>query len=84
MLQARWHDCSAGSGVRTRNGNTFASTAAGGTLQVANADSALIVIASATSYKKYNDVSGDPKALAAGLVDKAAAKPPAATMPEMT
>ncbi len=48
--------------------------AAGGEINVANADSAVVVIASATSYKKYNDVTGDPKALATGLVDKASAK----------
>ncbi len=38
------------------------------------ADSATILIASATSYKRYNDVTGDPNALAAAIIDKAAAK----------
>ncbi len=31
---------------------------------VANADSATLVIAAATSYKNYHDVSGDPEAIA--------------------
>jgi alpha-L-fucosidase 2 len=38
------------------------------------ADSATILIASATSFKKFNDISGDPNALAAAIIDKAAAK----------
>jgi alpha-L-fucosidase 2 len=38
------------------------------------ADSAIILIASATSYKKYNDVTGNPDALAAAIITKAAAK----------
>ncbi len=38
------------------------------------ADSATILIASATSFKKFNDVSGDPVALATAIIDKAAAK----------
>ena len=38
------------------------------------ADSATILIASATSYKNFNDVSGDPNQLAGAIIDKAAAK----------
>ena len=33
------------------------------TIWVCDADSAVLLIAAATSYKKYNDVSGDPEAL---------------------
>ncbi len=39
-----------------------------------NADSATILIASATSYKNYHDTSGDPNALAAEIIDIASAK----------
>jgi alpha-L-fucosidase 2 len=38
------------------------------------ADSATILIASATSYKKFDDVTGDPNQIAAAIIDKAAAK----------
>ncbi len=38
------------------------------------ADSATILIASATSYKNFQDVSGDPNQLAGAIIDKAAAK----------
>lgn len=38
------------------------------------ADSATILIASATSYKNYHDTSGDPDALASAIIDKASAK----------
>jgi alpha-L-fucosidase 2 len=38
------------------------------------ADSATILIASATSFKRFNDVSGDPNALAGAIINKAAAK----------
>jgi alpha-L-fucosidase 2 len=41
---------------------------------VNNADVVTLIIASATSYKNYQDVSADPKARAAALVDKASAK----------
>jgi alpha-L-fucosidase 2 len=34
--------------------------AANNTLTVQNADSAVVLVAAATSYRKYNDVSGDP------------------------
>jgi alpha-L-fucosidase 2 len=38
------------------------------------ADSAIILIASATSYKKFDDVTGDPDALASAIINKASAK----------
>ena len=38
------------------------------------ADSAVILIASATSYKKFDDVTGDPDALASAIIKKASAK----------
>jgi alpha-L-fucosidase 2 len=38
------------------------------------ADSAIILIASATSYKNFNDVTGDPYALAAAIISKASDK----------
>src|SRR5207253_405756 len=41
---------------------------------LSGADSATILIASATSYKNYNDTSGDPNALAAAIIEKASAK----------
>ena len=42
--------------------------AAGQQLQVRGAHSALILIASATSFRRYNDVSGDPAALNAATL----------------
>ncbi|MHB1034333.1 MAG: glycoside hydrolase family 95 protein [Pirellulales bacterium] len=41
---------------------------------LAGADSATILIASATSYKNFGDVSGDPNQLAGAIIDRAAAK----------
>jgi alpha-L-fucosidase 2 len=41
-------------------------TAQGDKVSVTNADSATILVAAATSYKKYNDVTGDPAALCQG------------------
>ena len=38
------------------------------------ADSATILIASATSYKNFQDVSGDPNQIASDLIEKAAAQ----------
>jgi alpha-L-fucosidase 2 len=49
--------------------------AAEGTLSVAGADSAVILLAASTSYKRYDDISGDPTAIARGQVAAAAAKP---------
>ena len=38
-------------------------SASSNTVSVANADSVTILIAAATSYKSYNDVTGDPEAV---------------------
>ena len=44
-------------------------------LVVTNADSATILIAAATSFKKYNDVSADPEAPAREWIEAAGGKP---------
>ena len=44
------------------------------TLSVAGADSAVILLAAATSYKRYDDISGDPTAIASGQLAAAAGK----------
>jgi alpha-L-fucosidase 2 len=49
-------------------------TQSAGEYSLTSADSATILIASATSYRNFQDVSGDPDKLAAALIDKAAAK----------
>ncbi len=54
-----------------RIGNT---TQSADECSLTGADSATILIASATSYKNFHDVSGDPNQLAGELIDKAAAK----------
>jgi alpha-L-fucosidase 2 len=41
---------------------------------LSGADSATLLIASATSYKNFHDVTGDPNQLAGGLIDRAASK----------
>jgi alpha-L-fucosidase 2 len=41
---------------------------------VANADSAMLLIAAATSYKSYKDISGDPEALAKAQLSSACKK----------
>lgn len=41
-------------------------------ITVSNADAATIIIAAATSYRSYKDVSGDPERLSASYLDKAA------------
>jgi alpha-L-fucosidase 2 len=43
-------------------------------ITVSNADAATVLIAAATSYKNYKDVSGDPERLAASALDKASAR----------
>ena len=43
-------------------------------ITVTDADSALLLIAAATSYKSYNDVSGDPEALTKETIAKAGLK----------
>jgi alpha-L-fucosidase 2 len=45
-----------------------------GQITVNDADSVLLLIAAATSYKSYQDVTGDPEALAKAAIDKAGAK----------
>ena len=47
----------------------------GGKLSVTGADEVLLLIAAATSYRKYNDVSGDPTALNKATLAKLASKP---------
>jgi alpha-L-fucosidase 2 len=46
-----------------------------GQIAVSGADSALLLVAAATSYKNFKDVSGDPGALARGCLAAAARKP---------
>ena len=48
--------------------------AADDSIAVQGADSALLLIDAATSYKKYNDTSGDPAALVQGRLKAAASK----------
>ncbi|MCF0243905.1 MAG: glycoside hydrolase family 95 protein [Bacteroidaceae bacterium] len=45
-----------------------------GSLQIRNADEATIYVTIATNFKKYNDVSGDDKALSKQILDKALQK----------
>lgn len=45
-----------------------------GSLQINNADEATIYVTIATNFKKYNDVSGDDKALSKSILDGAFAK----------
>jgi alpha-L-fucosidase 2 len=47
--------------IKAQGGNTAAN---GDSISVTNADSALLLIAAATSYRRFDDVSGDPEALA--------------------
>jgi alpha-L-fucosidase 2 len=49
-------------------------SAAATSVSVANADSAVILIAGATSYRSFKDVSGDPAATATGQITAAAGK----------
>jgi alpha-L-fucosidase 2 len=48
--------------------------AANNTLTVQNADSAVVLVAAATSYRKYNDVSGDPSKAVAERLSSARGK----------
>ncbi|WP_029014958.1 glycoside hydrolase family 95 protein [Niveispirillum irakense] len=43
-------------------------------LSVRGADQVVILVAAATSYRRFDDVSGDPDAIARGHIDAAAAK----------
>jgi len=46
----------------------------GDRIEVRGADRATILVAMATSYRRYDDVGGDPDAITRGQIDKAAAK----------
>jgi alpha-L-fucosidase 2 len=62
--------------VRARvlaEGGTVVATA--DSLAVTNADAATLLIAAATSYKNYQDVSGDPEAVVTAQIAAAATKP---------
>jgi alpha-L-fucosidase 2 len=56
--------------IRAEGGTT---TSGPGSISVQGADSAVILIAAATSYKNYHDVTGNPEALAAKTI-RAASK----------
>jgi alpha-L-fucosidase 2 len=45
-----------------------------GGLYIRGADEVLLLVAAATGYKRFDDVSGDPVAITKGQIDKAAAK----------
>ncbi|MFV3131618.1 glycosyl hydrolase family 95 catalytic domain-containing protein [Niveispirillum sp. KHB5.9] len=49
--------------------------AAGNHLKVRGAESVVLLLAAATSFRRYDDVSGDPDAIAAGQVLAATGKP---------
>ncbi len=49
-------------------------TAGEGQIEVKDADAALLLIAAATSYKSYKDVTGDPEALVKDTIAKASGK----------
>lgn len=57
--------------VRAEGGQTIAQ---GDSVSVSGADSATILVSAATSYKNYNDVSGDPAARAGADLDGAWAR----------
>jgi alpha-L-fucosidase 2 len=48
--------------------------AANATIKVSGADEAVLLIAAATSYRRYDDVSGDPEALTKQTLDAASRK----------
>src|ERR1035437_7878586 len=50
-------------------------TATNDSLAVTNADAVMILIAAATSYKNFQDVSGDPEAIVKGQIAATAKKP---------
>ena len=58
--------------VLTQGGRT---TVGKDNVSVSSADSATLLIAAATSYKNYKDVSGDPEALTQAYLAKAVRKP---------
>ncbi|WP_299005114.1 glycoside hydrolase N-terminal domain-containing protein [uncultured Caulobacter sp.] len=47
----------------------------GGTLSIRDADEVVLLIAAATSYRRYDDVSGDPTALNKATLARVASKP---------
>jgi alpha-L-fucosidase 2 len=49
-------------------------TAAGDAVRVQGADSVTLLVAAATSYRRFDDVGGDPAAAVATVLDRAAAK----------
>ncbi len=55
------------------NGGTVSGQ--GGVLSVKGADEVVLLIAAATSYRRFDDVSGDPKALNRATLAKLAGKP---------
>jgi len=58
--------------VRAKGGTV---SGQGGALSVKNADEVVLLIAAATSYRRFDDVSGDPKALNKATLAKLAGKP---------
>jgi alpha-L-fucosidase 2 len=58
--------------VRAKGGKAIGQ---GGVLSVKGADEVLLLIAAATSYRRYDDVSGDPTALNKATLAKLATKP---------
>ena len=58
--------------VLAQGGTTEASTTA---IKVEGADSVTIIVDAATSFRRFDDVSGDPDALVADRLDRAAGKP---------
>jgi alpha-L-fucosidase 2 len=58
--------------ILTDGGQT---TASGNTISVTNADAVTLLIAAATSYKNYHDVSGDPEAIVINQMVSALRKP---------
>ncbi len=50
-------------------------SATGGALRIAEADSATLLVAMATSFRGYQDTGGDPQAIVARQLDRAAGKP---------
>ena len=49
-------------------------SASGSRLQIQNADSVTLVLAAASNFVRYNDLSGDPAGLALGMIEDAATK----------
>jgi alpha-L-fucosidase 2 len=58
--------------VITQGGQT---TAGDGAIAVRKADAVTILLAAATSYRRYDDVSGDPEAITKEQIARAAGKP---------